>query len=229
MAATLAPLSAVAAYGGSTGGTPTTGVVRVGRPASAARTARCSGRSRGQIWASATGSVTAVSGQGLSAVRQYRWTIAARRRARNKAQNRQPARRGSGPLRADLGISDAELARRYQAGESIRQLAASLGTYCSVVQYRLKAEGTQLRSANGRPPLVPAARLPPAPQDPFCLPKAARPSGGCSAYPAPHPPGASLMNNHHCRPGPEQEGSDDVGRLDHSPCEGPGHGIDGSG
>lgn len=77
-------------------------------------------------------------------------TIATRRRARNKAQNQQPARPRPGPPRADLRISDAELARRYQAGESIRQLAGSLGTYYSVVQYRLKAEGTQLRPANGQ-------------------------------------------------------------------------------
>jgi|SRR5712691_464105 len=77
-------------------------------------------------------------------------TIAARRRARRKAQNPQPARPGAGPPRADLGISDAELVRRYQAAESIRQLAAALGTYYSVVQYRLKAEGAQLRPANGR-------------------------------------------------------------------------------
>lgn len=77
-------------------------------------------------------------------------TIAARRRARRKAQNRQPARPGTGPPRIDLGISDAELVRRYQAGESIRQLAVSLGTYYSVVRYRLKAEGAELRPANGR-------------------------------------------------------------------------------
>ena len=77
--------------------------------------------------------------------------MAARRRARMKARSRQPARPGPGPARKDLGISDAELIRRYQAGESIRQLAASLGTYYSVVQYRLKAEGAQLRPANGQP------------------------------------------------------------------------------
>lgn len=79
-------------------------------------------------------------------------TIAARRRARKRAQNQLPRRPGAGPARADLGISDAELVRRYQAGESIRQLAASLGTYYSQVHYRLKAEGAQLRPAHGQPP-----------------------------------------------------------------------------
>ena len=53
--------------------------------------------------------------------------------------------------RLDLGISDAELVRRYEAGQSIRQLAVSLGTRYSVVHYRLKAEGAQLRQANGQP------------------------------------------------------------------------------
>ena len=76
--------------------------------------------------------------------------IAARRRARGKT--RQPARPGAGPPRKDLGISDAELVRRYQAGESIRQLAASLGIYYSVVRNHLIAEGAELRPANGRPP-----------------------------------------------------------------------------
>ena len=42
-------------------------------------------------------------------------TIAARRRARNKAQNPQPSRPQPGPPRADLGLSDTELVSRYRA------------------------------------------------------------------------------------------------------------------
>ena len=53
--------------------------------------------------------------------------------------------------RADLGISDAELVRRYEAGESVRQLAACLGKSYSVVHRRLHACGAELRST-GRPP-----------------------------------------------------------------------------
>lgn len=75
--------------------------------------------------------------------------IAARRRARNRAQNPQ-CRPGAGPPRKELGISDAELVRRYQAGESIRQLATSLGIYYSVARNHLIAEGAQLRPANGQ-------------------------------------------------------------------------------
>lgn len=78
-------------------------------------------------------------------------TIATRRRARRRAQNEQTVRPRPGPPRADLGISDAELVRRCEAGLSIRQLAASIGTRYSVVRYRLKAEGAQLRPANGQP------------------------------------------------------------------------------
>jgi hypothetical protein len=76
-------------------------------------------------------------------------TIAARRRARGKT--RQPARGGGRP-RKELGITDAELARRYQDGQSIRQIAGSLGIYYNVIRKRLIAEGVQLRPANGRPP-----------------------------------------------------------------------------
>lgn len=53
--------------------------------------------------------------------------------------------------RLDLGISDAELARRYQAGQSIRQLAAALTTSYNVIRDRLLSEGTQLRPP-GQPP-----------------------------------------------------------------------------
>jgi hypothetical protein len=75
-------------------------------------------------------------------------TIAARRRARGKL--RRPAPPGAGRPRKDLGIPDAELARRYQDGQSIRQIAASLGVYPSIVRNRLMAQGVQLRPANGR-------------------------------------------------------------------------------
>lgn len=75
-------------------------------------------------------------------------TAARRRRARRAAETGQPLQPRPTPgarPRADLGISDAELVRRYQAGESIRQLATALGTYYSVIHTRLHAEGAQLR------------------------------------------------------------------------------------
>lgn len=80
-------------------------------------------------------------------------TIAARRRARGKL--RRPAPPGSGKPRIELSISTAELARRYQDGQSVRQLAAALGVNAIVISHRLKAEGVQLRPANGRPPQKP--------------------------------------------------------------------------
>jgi hypothetical protein len=77
-------------------------------------------------------------------------TIAARRRAHGKL--RRPAPPGGGRPRKDLGITDAELARRYQEGQSIRQIAASLDNiHYNVVRVRLIAHGVQLRRANGRP------------------------------------------------------------------------------
>jgi hypothetical protein len=80
-------------------------------------------------------------------------TTTPRRRARRITGNRQPPRRRFTPGRArlDLGITDTELVRRYHAGESIRQLAASLGTSYSVIHNRLHAEGAQLRPP-GQPP-----------------------------------------------------------------------------
>jgi hypothetical protein len=83
-------------------------------------------------------------------------TIAARRRARGKL--RRPAPPGSGKPRIELAISTAELARRYRDGQSIRQLAASLGVNTIVISHRLKAEGVQLRPASGRP-AKPGTRL----------------------------------------------------------------------
>jgi hypothetical protein len=74
------------------------------------------------------------------------------RRARQAAETGQPLQPTPGARpRVDLGISDAELVRRYQAGESIRKLAAALGTYYSVIHTRLLAEGAQLRPP-GQPP-----------------------------------------------------------------------------
>jgi hypothetical protein len=78
---------------------------------------------------------------------------------RRRAQRAQRAAETGQPLpptpgarpRVDLGISDTELVRRYQAGESIRKLAAALGTYYSVIHTRLLAEGAQLRPP-GPPP-----------------------------------------------------------------------------
>jgi hypothetical protein len=76
------------------------------------------------------------------------------RRTQRAAQTAQPRPPTPGARpRLDLGISDAELVARYQAGQSIRQLAAALGTYYSVIHNRLLAEGTHLR-----PPGPPPAR-----------------------------------------------------------------------
>jgi hypothetical protein len=70
-----------------------------------------------------------------------------RRRARRAAANGGlPPPRRSGRAWTDLGISGTELVRRYEQGQSIRQLAGSLGTSYSVIQRRLQAEGAQLRS-----------------------------------------------------------------------------------
>jgi hypothetical protein len=86
---------------------------------------------------------------GIDALTSANRTIAARRRARGKT--RQPARGGGRP-RKELGITDGELARRYQDGQSIRQIAGSLGgIYYNVIRCRLIAQGVQLRPANGRP------------------------------------------------------------------------------
>jgi hypothetical protein len=68
-----------------------------------------------------------------------------RRRAQQRAERGQPPAVKTGGSPADLGISDAELARRYEGGESIRQLTAALGTSYSVIQRRLRAEGAHLR------------------------------------------------------------------------------------
>ncbi len=81
--------------------------------------------------------------------------IVARRRqqAKRAAENGgqpPPRTRRTGKRPADLGICDAELARRYDEGQSIRQLAASLGSSYSVVQRRLQATGAQLRPV-GKP------------------------------------------------------------------------------
>jgi hypothetical protein len=82
-------------------------------------------------------------------------TIVMRRRqqAKRAAQNGgqpPPRTRRTGKRPTDLGISDAELARRYKQGQSIRQLAASLDSSYSVVQRRLQTTGTQLRPV-GKP------------------------------------------------------------------------------
>jgi Helix-turn-helix domain len=77
-----------------------------------------------------------------------------RQQAKRTAQNGGQAPlwvRRNGKAKADLGISDAELARRYDEGQSIRQLAASLGSSYSVVQRRLQTTGAQLRPV-GKPP-----------------------------------------------------------------------------
>lgn len=74
-----------------------------------------------------------------------------RQRARQAPPDDGAARLRTTPgRRADLGIPDAELVRRYQAGESVRQIAASLGRSYSVVHRRLHTEGTEFRPV-GRP------------------------------------------------------------------------------
>lgn len=94
------------------------------------------GESPSRVWC--TGKTTAI------------WRRRARR-ARRAAETGQPLRPTPGARpRADLGITDAELVARYHAGESIRQLAAALGTYYSVVHNRLHTEGAQLRPQSAR-------------------------------------------------------------------------------
>jgi hypothetical protein len=75
-------------------------------------------------------------------------TIRRRRRARQTPLDEGAPRPRK--TRADLGIPDAELVRRYQAGESVRQIAVSLGRSYSVVHRRLHAEGAEFRPV-GRP------------------------------------------------------------------------------
>jgi hypothetical protein len=82
----------------------------------------------------------------------YRIIVRERRRARRAARDGQPpppVRRCGNPP-ADLGVGGAELVRRYEDGQSIRQLAADLGSSYSVVQRRLQAKGARLRPG-GRP------------------------------------------------------------------------------
>jgi hypothetical protein len=79
-----------------------------------------------------------------------RWRRRAHR-AQRAAQTGQlpPPTPGARP-RVDLGIPDAELARRYQAGQTCRQLAAALGTSYNVIRDRLLTQGTQLRPPGQR-------------------------------------------------------------------------------
>jgi DNA-directed RNA polymerase specialized sigma24 family protein len=79
-----------------------------------------------------------------------------RRRAQQRATRGLPPVAKTGAPSADLGISDAELARRYENGETIRQLATALDSSYSTIQRRLQAEGARLRPA--RPPARPAPR-----------------------------------------------------------------------
>ncbi|HEY7145337.1 MAG TPA: helix-turn-helix domain-containing protein [Streptosporangiaceae bacterium] len=74
-------------------------------------------------------------------------TIRLRERARAAAGQRDKVPRPAPRTRkADLGITDDELIRRYDSGESIRQIAASLGHSYSVIHRRLHAAGAQFRS-----------------------------------------------------------------------------------
>jgi Helix-turn-helix domain len=88
-----------------------------------------------------------------------------RARSAARSSGRPQSARRPGPLRADLGISDTELGRRYENGQSIRQLAASLGCSYEVIRQRLHAQGAQVRSMGrpGRPGTggpVPSCALP---------------------------------------------------------------------
>jgi hypothetical protein len=72
-------------------------------------------------------------------------------RARRAAETGQPIPPTPGARpRLDLGISDAELVRRYHAGESVRQLAAALGTSYGVIYERLHTHGARLRPPGQR-------------------------------------------------------------------------------
>jgi hypothetical protein len=77
-------------------------------------------------------------------------TIRSRRQRAHRVPADERAPRPPKTRKADLGITDAELVRRYQAGESVRQIAVSLGRSYSVVHRRLHAAGAELRSM-GRP------------------------------------------------------------------------------
>ncbi|HEY7143565.1 MAG TPA: helix-turn-helix domain-containing protein [Streptosporangiaceae bacterium] len=76
-------------------------------------------------------------------------TIRLRQRQARKTppRDRAPRPRQASGNRADLGISGAELVRRYEGGETVRQIAASLGRSYGVVHRRLHAEGAELRPA----------------------------------------------------------------------------------
>jgi hypothetical protein len=94
------------------------------------------GESPSRVWT--TGKTTAI------------WRRRAHR-TRKAAQTGQPIPPTPGARpRKQLGISDAELARRYEVGESVRQLAASLGTSYNVIRDRLLTQGTQLRPPGQR-------------------------------------------------------------------------------
>jgi hypothetical protein len=82
-------------------------------------------------------------------------TMAALAQRRRQRARRAEASDGSPPAaaqrrgkpRTDLGMSGAELVRRYEAGESLAQLAAAAGASKHVVRRRLNAEGAQMRPA----------------------------------------------------------------------------------
>ncbi|WP_220188445.1 helix-turn-helix domain-containing protein [Streptomyces phytophilus] len=67
-----------------------------------------------------------------------------------KREEQVPAsRRGRGAPRKDIGITPDELRRRYQGGENIRALAASLGCSFGTLQRRLHETGIEVRPRGG--------------------------------------------------------------------------------
>ncbi len=61
-----------------------------------------------------------------------------------------------------VDLDSAELARRYEAGESIRQLAVAYDTSYGTVHSRLDDAGVQFRDRGSGPRRGPGRRRPPA-------------------------------------------------------------------
>jgi hypothetical protein len=64
-----------------------------------------------------------------------------------------PARQQQRSGAVNLGMSGAELVRRYEAGESLAQLVAAAGASKDAVRYRLKAQDAKMRPV-GTPPAL---------------------------------------------------------------------------
>jgi DNA-binding CsgD family transcriptional regulator len=62
-------------------------------------------------------------------------------------------------VRTSLDLPDAELARRYAEGESIKRLSLAYGCSPATVAKRLRAQGAAIRAARYRPITVPRDEL----------------------------------------------------------------------